>query len=668
QQNLAGNLNGYYVQIGNRSDAIDLVKQSGTTNTRIIEGTSNRVNANAPKTRVKVTHDFEGNWTLTADTLGGIDYKPEGTGSDATFTTSAFFGVTCVFTATRRQGFFFDDFEVKTANFQPPVPVNYKDVVITEIFPDELPRVGLPEKEFVEIFNRSTKDIKLGGFVFADLTSNVTLPNFTLLPNEYVILCRSVDTLDFKPFGKTLGLSSLPSLNNSGDNLTLKNRQGNLLDFVNYTSNWYRDATKTDGGWTLELIDTDNICSEASNWAASVNPAGGTPGKINSVKASNPDLAPPKIITVNPENIQSLLIHFDERLDTASLRLANAFSVDNSISISKIIPQISDLKQVILEFSSPLSNRTVYTLTISQIKDACGNTFVNPLQVQFSLPEQGDSNDVVINEVLFNPKSGGIDFVEIYNRSEKFVNLKGWLLGRIADGKIEDTSAITLENIVIQPKTYLALNTDGTILKTQYPKAQEANFLLMSSFPSYNDDEGGVVLFNNQKKLIDRFDYKDDFHFKLLDDKEGVSLERIDVNTFGNSPENWHSTAQTEGFATPGYKNSQTLASIASQSPLTVNPKVFAPDQDGFLDFMTISYFFNNTGNVANVSIFDSQGREVKKIASNQSLSTSGTFQWDGLNNNGEKVRIGLYVVYVQLFELGGTQKEFKETVAVGTR
>ncbi|MBC8111635.1 MAG: hypothetical protein H7Y04_11290, partial [Verrucomicrobia bacterium] len=168
QQNLAGNLNGYYVQIGNRSDAIDLVKQSGTTNTRIIEGISNRVNTSAPKTRVKVTRDFEGNWTLAADTLGGTNYKPEGTGSDASFATSAFSGLSCIFTATRRQGFFFDDFEVKTANFQPPVPVNYKDVVITEIFPDESPRVDLPEKEFVEIFNRSTKDIKLGGFVFAD--------------------------------------------------------------------------------------------------------------------------------------------------------------------------------------------------------------------------------------------------------------------------------------------------------------------------------------------------------------------------------------------------------------------------------------------------------------------------------------------------------------------
>ena len=54
-------------------------------------------------------------------------------------------------------------------------------------------------------------------------------------------------------------------------------------------------------------------------------------------------------------------------------------------------------------------------LTGSQFSD---NTAI------FALPEQGLSKDIIINEVLFNPLNGGVDFVEIYNNSNKFIDLK----------------------------------------------------------------------------------------------------------------------------------------------------------------------------------------------------------------------------------------------------
>ena len=77
-------------------------------------------------------------------------------------------------------------------------------------------------------------------------------------------------------------------------------RNENTIDSVNYSDNWYKDEDKRDGGWTLEIIDPDNICSEHQNWVASEDELGGTPGTQNSVFANKPDLTGPKLLSAIP--------------------------------------------------------------------------------------------------------------------------------------------------------------------------------------------------------------------------------------------------------------------------------------------------------------------------------------------------------------------------------
>jgi hypothetical protein len=445
----------------------------------------------------------------------------------------------------------------------------------------------------------------------------------------------------------------------------LKSKTGKLIDKVSYNTTWYRDINKDDGGWTLELIDPQNTCSEETNWTASVNPAGGTPGKVNSVITSNPDVSPVQLTSISVESSVRILVELNEKYDSLSLKVTDVFKIDNNISIAAVKAYSNNNKTVELSLNTGLLPRTIYTLTIQNIKDICGNILANPVTTTFSLPEQGDSGDVVINEILFNPKPNGVDFVEIYNRSEKYINLKNWQLARLDDdGKLDDTLIISPKNLVMLPQSYLAITTDGTILKTNYPKGKETNFI-STKIPSYNDDNGTVMLFNNKRKQIDKFDYDEHYHFKLLDDREGVSLERIDFNKPGNVADNWHSAAGTEGYATPGYKNSQMMIQNISSIPFSIEPKIFAPDDDGYKDFTTFNYLFSNPGNVATIKIFDSNGRLVKNLIQNQSLSTEGTFQWDGTNDRNEKVRIGMYLVFMQVFEMGGREQTFKETVAV---
>jgi len=147
---------------------------------------------------------------------------------------------------------------------------------------------------------------------------------------------------------------------------------------------------------------------------------------------------------------------------------------------------------------------------------------------------------------------------------------------------------------------------------------------------------------------------------------DGVSLERIDYDRPSNDVTNWHSAAESVGFATPGIENSQFLLTINSNSEITINPKIFSPNNDGIDDFVNISYHFARNGLVANVIIYDTKGRLIKNLIQNELLGVEGTFTWDGISNNNEKAKIGIYIIYIEVFNEDGTVNSFKRTVVLG--
>ncbi|KAB2858829.1 MAG: lamin tail domain-containing protein, partial [Flavobacteriales bacterium] len=183
---------------------------------------------------------------------------------------------------------------IKTFMYVVMVVPNYRDVVINEIHADPTPQVGLPDAEFVELYNASSNAYNLSGWKFVNTTTVKLLPNYILAPNSYVILCNSTDTALYSSFGSVIGISSFTALANGGDSLTLLDNNNVLLDLVAYNISWYQDAVKDDGGYSLELINPTQPCSGALNWIGSFSTDGGTPGTQNSVYDVAPDLTNPK--------------------------------------------------------------------------------------------------------------------------------------------------------------------------------------------------------------------------------------------------------------------------------------------------------------------------------------------------------------------------------------
>ncbi len=537
-----------------------------------------------------------------------------------------------------------------------PTVANYREIQINEFYPDFSPSNGLPESEFIELFNASNKIFDLENWVISDRTTNSRLPSIKINPGDYLIICPSADTSDFLSFGSVLGISPFPTLNNDGDDIKIFDNTNRLIDDLTYTKEWYQDNSKSDGGWTIEQINPDSKCNGFNNFKASIDSKGGSPGQANSVINLTPDQLPPELINAVVLASDTVQLIFNESIDTLSIPTASyTFSVANGI---KNASTGGNTNEVILTLLNQLDSGVIVDIEVENLFDCSGNSIATNNKTQFILAEQGQALDLIINEVLFNPRSGGSDFVEIYNNSEKIISLKNWAMAN-SDGVPNKKIIIDSEYLVF-PQQYIGLTENIQSIIDDYPNTAANRFIEVSDLPSYNDDEGTVILVSNKNSIIDQFDYNDDMHFELLNDDEGVSLERINPNGSSESASNFHSASESAGFATPGIKNSQYFLSQSFNGNVTIEPKTFSPDNDGFQDVLSINYSFGSPGYVANVSIYDRSGRLIKRLVQNELLGGQGNFIWDGINDDNQKARIGIYIILFEAFNTQGDKEVFK--------
>lgn len=757
---LKGELNGYYVQIGGESgstDAVKLYRQDGTDKSLVLTGGEGSA-ATAPELGIKVIRSIDGEWKLYIDYTGGTDYIFETSAFDTEINGGSFMGVDCIYTSTRCDLFYFDNFyadplytdteapsivsltvlsstqlevqfsenvELISAESESNYSVDHGvgsplnasrnvtdnrkvtltfagdfpsglpliltvsniedaagntlvtdvagfsfytaqlyDVIIDEIFADETPVIGLPEAEYIELYNTTATDIDLTGFTFSDGSSLTdAFPSFILQADSFVIVTDDGNAGLFDSYGQVIYIGSFPALNNDGDNAQLFDAGGNLLYNANYNTDWYHDALKEEGGYSLEMIDTHNPCQGEENWRASADVGGGTPGRRNSVAADNPDETAPSLVSVYPPADDSLIIYFDEAIETASLSTA-VFSVDNGMgeAVSATINNSTNTS-VKLSFSTTFSAGVLYTLTVTGIKDCSGNEALINNTIEFGIASPAESMDIVINEILFNPVSNGYDYVELYNRSDKFIDLAQL---NLAEYDPEDTTAATEITAVSEtprlflPATYILITADIDQTASAYFVSSTDNFIENSGMPNYPDDEGIAGITNAAGETIDKLHYYHTWHFPLVDDENGVSLERLNYDAATQDENNWHSAAEDKHYGTPGSQNSIFGDISNGEDIFSLEYEVFSPDGDGYHDYLVMQYNTPAEGYVAAISIFDAQGRLIKQVANNTQIAREGFFTWDGLNNDNDKARMGIYIAYAELFNLDGTTTKEK--------
>jgi len=551
-----------------------------------------------------------------------------------------------------------------------PYRVQPLDVIITEVFPDPSPSGGaLPEAEYAELLNRSGQAIDLFGWELRDASTSGSsgFPPYVLPAGGRLIVCDLADTALFAAFGPVLGVSGFPSLNNDADELSVRSAEGADIHTITYSTEWYRNATKAEGGWSLEMIDEQRPHLGGCNWKASVAAAQGTPGAANSVAGQFQDEVAPVLVGTAVPDPLSVRALFNESMDSLSLVDPASYALLPDLGTPlAAVPEGPDFHSVRMLLASPVQTGTVYSLQVGGGADCAGNEVVGLSSSLFGVPEVPDSLDLVINEILYNPKTGGADYVEILNRSSKIVEMFNLFVAELdpffPDEKLE-VARVSPEARLLFPGQYAVLTEDPMAVLQQFSTGNPTGVLPVRDMPAWNDsDEEGIVLLEYRDgaylHALDQVHFKESWHFPLLDDTEGVSLERMDPDQPSSSSFNWHSAAQSRGFGTPAEPNSvfDPGGPETAEGLLTLEPEVFSPDQDGFDDVLRIQLSLPGPGFVASVRIFDAEGRPMRQVLRNQSVGLEQVLSWDGTTDTGEKCAVGIYLVWFEAFALVGSR------------
>ena len=553
----------------------------------------------------------------------------------------------------------------------------FKAVVINEIHHDVEPIIGLPDAEFVELYNTTNAPIDLSNWKFEDPTEGgkgTITEGAIIAANGYLILCKTTEVELWNSYGPTAGVTKFPSLNNGGDELSLKNANDVLIDKVEYDVDWHENEEKADGGYTLELLDPNYPCVGGFAWTSSTDPSGGTPGKINSQQGLPEDNTPIDLLRAEVVGNNTILLFFSESVEEASAVNNAIYNVTPNLEFQTVLEV--DGNKMRVRFVEEIALGTVYNIVIDGVTDCSGNGIGLFNTTQFGKTEPAEARDIVVNEILFNPLTGGADYVELYNRSTKVIDLSQWYIGNSKEDlnweTIIDSVQISNEIYTIYPDEYVVLTEDPQWVIDSYGACEnlQQKKIIEVDLPGYSDSEGTVGIVQETPSftyIMDAVHYSDKWHHPLLDEEEGVSLERIDPEGTTQDSNNWQSAAAGSCNGTPGYQNSQFYAgAIDLTSNIQIEPKVFSPDGDGYRDFTQFFYEFDEVDYVVNITIFDDTGRKIKRLANSVTVGKSGSFKWDGTDDSGDKAPLGIYIIHTEIFDLEGNVQGLKESCVLG--
>jgi hypothetical protein len=274
-----------------------------------------------------------------------------------------------------------------------------------------------------------------------------------------------------------------------------------------------------------------------------------------------------------------------------------------------------------------------------------------------------EKNSLIINEIMFDPSANNSEFVELLNISNSPVDIGGWKLIK-SENSFQNISD---ESFIIPGSGYFVFAADSIIFEN-YPWLKNSSYNIANqSSLGLSSSEGKLIVKDVKGNTIDSVYYSSNWHNKNILNTKNKSLERINPLIDSNNPGNWYTAVNPEG-ATPGKANSILVQNEQLEEKISVLPNPFSPDNDGFEDFTIINYNLNQTLAQVRIKIFDSQGRLVRTLLNNQASGSSGSVIFDGMNDAGNPLRMGIYIIFFEALNESAGALETMKTVVVVAR
>lgn len=353
-----------------------------------------------------------------------------------------------------------------------------------------------------------------------------------------------------------------------------------------------------------------------------------------------PDMEPP-VLTDISYRFDTMTFYFNEPvLASYELTIHPAIQYTDSLIDKRAIYVMA-----------PFEAEQNYVLAWRNIHDLNENKL--DTTVMYTIPQSPQPGDILINELLFNPISNGADYIELINVSSRALSMQGMMVGNR-----DKNVSFPIFSAEIRPDEILVLTDNKENIIQNYPTHDRAQ-IYEQLIPSWNNDAGNAIL-TFRGITIDALDYNEDMHLALLDQVDGVSLERISVTRASADNQNWTSASAANQYGTPGLMNSASVSIPEGNNVFRIERTIFSPNDDGDGDELIVHYQLNSPGYIATVGIYADNGLLIRTLLQNASLSTQGTIVWDGTNDSGQKQAIGLYICYISLFTPDGQRHQEK--------
>ncbi len=281
----------------------------------------------------------------------------------------------------------------------------------------------------------------------------------------------------------------------------------------------------------------------------------------------------------------------------------------------------------------------------------------NETPVEASSVQPGE---IILNELLPAPFAEGSEYIELYNRSQQTLSLTGLALAtRKADGSISTLYPLSTITTPLEP--------GGYVLLSKLLSGVEAFYLISApqalhevKLPVLANNGATVVLLRlTDLTVIDEVSYSPKWHDSAIKEPKGVALERLDPDKPTQDATNWHSAAESAGYGTPGYRNSQQLLPSSTQNGF--ERPYWSDSERSYL----LRYQLADAGYRCRIWVFDTMGRRIAEIANLSTLATEGTLRWDGIGYEGSRPKPGIYIFYAELFLPNGTTHTQREVFLI---
>ncbi|MBO6522236.1 MAG: lamin tail domain-containing protein [Balneolaceae bacterium] len=430
--------------------------------------------------------------------------------------------------------------------------------------------------EFVELYNHTNKTFNLQNWTFNDNSGNrrtITFETYALSPDQFVLLAPDSTIVENFPGTPLLRVSGFPALNNSTDDLVLRDSDGVLIDSLTYSSSWGGDEI------SLERRSVEVSGIFQANWGDSPSPELATPGQQNAIE---PDTVAPFVESVLIINAETVILNFSETLvESFALDLEN-YNITPTQTASEIV---LNQDSVSITLAQALSDGEKLTVEVLNQRDIFGNINDSDLveAVYFEITP-ALKNEVVINEILYRREDElSPEFVELYNPTNKNFDLSGWELIDAGNNDAEIS-----EGIFLPAGEYLILTDREDFANTL------SNAIYLSDFPSLNDSGDGVIIKNAEGITIDSLFYQASWG----GDSPGVSLERKDPGRASNDASNWASSTAQGGF-------SAGAQSSVFEEDVTPPEIIFATQIDSVVQIVFSEFVRTSTQTIINVNGID---------------------------------------------------------------